>query len=442
MTISKISSTDLICKLSQQLNRIGNVLDANLLNEFQRIALIFDLKDIFLKIENETRELETRLTILGDESTENHKEIEFDLLAIKKIKGVWEGIYHNCMRGQISSLTQICNKTEIALAKHSTDPFSNFPEEILVQLFSFLSPQELARLSKCNKYLYNLCQDNTLWKHILQKESSMLSIPDGKSVKELYKSIQQQLKALRNEELYFDLFSGQHKNNPDVDEDNLICELHIDGNLSFSGFLDGTCKIWDSSDIANIQCIATFKGHSASLSSIHKDGNRLFGGFSDGTIKAWDLSDLSNIFCLSDLKEHSDAICCIKSYGNVLFSGSTDGVLNIWDLTNLSDIYYTPNRICSSKKHADPINITCLLKEGNFLFAGYGNIILVLELSDLIITQRNKLEGHRDGVTSLYKEGDLLFSHSIGDNTMKVWDLITKQCIYAFEHVDPANLEH
>jgi len=541
MSITNINSTNAIYNLSQELASLEKNLNANLLDEIDRIALIPRLENMLAKIEAETSQLKTRLQILKDDT-----HLESDLLSLKKIKDVWQGVYHNCIRAQLFSLTQICNKTEIALStdqqtsqkttkdqhqalkkieqelkqlndnpqlneeeKRSvetclsqvkkllplieqqmendliqalSDPsaankgqFISCSDEILLNLLSFLSPEDLTRLSSCSTFFRNICEDESIWKGILSQEFPSISIAN-KSAKEIYSSqkIEQSLiNSLKNglyicstlvkldevtclrkyDNLIFygckdktirvwDLTTNQCMTT--LERQQCVDYLCKEGNLLFLGLRNGIIQVWN---LTTNRCMVELSGHKSFIRCLYKEGNQLFSGSWDDSIKVWDLTtnqciltltkcecsivkegdllfssyrasikiwDLSTSQCINDLREHDSNVSCLDKKDNRLFSGFADGVIKVWDLSNSSNIRCIATLV--GHEHA----IRCFHKAGNLLFSGSWDG--VIKVWDLTTTQcLATLAGHHYPVIFLYKEGNRLFSGD-KDGTIKIWD--------------------
>ena len=359
MTINNINSTSSIDDLSQYLNNLNLQLAANTINGSERIDLIPLLENMLADIQGQTRSLEARVTILGDDAKEL-SQVKENLFSLKKINDTWGLVYHKCIQAQLSSLTKTCIDTSLAFASNPQqspettrkqyeaikkieheltllslnlllnekekssiesflsdarallpllekqmnndldkalvvvggpvvsyiqDPlelnigqFAPCSNEILLNLLSLLSPEDLGNLTRCSKFFRDICEDNSVWQSILQKEFPSLSIPDNKSAKEIYISqkIEQSLINSLKNGLYTcstleKLFGNQ----------TCFC---IEGSRFFSGSYDNTIKVWD---LTTNQCVATLTGQGHYF---RKEKNRLISVSLDGSLKVLDLN--------------------------------------------------------------------------------------------------------------------------------------------------------
>jgi len=285
--------------------------------------------------------------------------------------------------------------------------FTHCSNEILLHLLSVLLIKDLSRLSRCNKFFRNLCENDFIWQKILQQEFPSIEIPANKSAKQIYMS-QKATTNLKN-----GLYTCTTWTHIDFDS----C-FQKDGDLLFSGSLSNTIRIWNFSDLKKIQCIATLRGHLGSIKCLQKEGNYLFSGSWDTTIKVWNLSDLKKARCIATLTQHLSSVDWLQKEGNYLFS-SADKTIKVWDLSDLKKIQC----IATLTEHKNSID--CLQKEGNYLFSAAWDIIKVWDLRNLnkiqcIVTFKTYQWG---GVRCLYRENNLLFSGSWGDGTIKIWNL-------------------
>jgi len=390
MTIynNKIHPTDSVL-LAKQLDDIEQQLDANYLDRVTTVALIPILKNTLIEIETKILKLKEKLT---DDSLFTKDSI--DIESIEKTKATCDRVYHKCLTAKLFS---------------SRGRFDSCPHDILLEILSFLSVEDHALFSKCSKFFYALCESETAWKNIFYREFPSLSIPHNKSAKEMYLSRKAMINGLKN---------GFYTCSTLIKQETPLNCLKKDGNLIFWASSDSTIKVWDSTDLTNLSCITSIKGHTHAIYYIQKDDELLFSGSLDRTIKVWDLTNLQRIQCIATLKEHAEAIHYLHKEGNLLFSGSEDKTIKVWDLTDLQKIQC----IATLKGHKN--FVVCLLKQGHLLFSGsWDSSIKAWDLTDLNnISCISTLTGHQKAIFCLLQEGTLLFSGS-NDDTIKIWDL-------------------
>ena len=476
MTTRNVSFTDSINNLYEQINDIRQKLRASLLDEIEKIALLPILDKMSVEIQDQTRRLETRLSILDSApSTQDHMQ----LASIEKSKSAWEEVYQSCNKTEIAITTneqtslEITNEHYRALKEiqeelHllNANPHLNEQEKCTIKnylpyieklLFSFdrqITKTDLAEpiVIIDNPFVqqiqgpatngggFGLCP-----KEILLELFSYLSIKDLANLSRCSKFFSNTCadaaiwKKILHQEFPFvripdnksaqETYISQKKIIKGLENGLYTCSTLIksmnafvhcvqkDGNFIFSAETEITIR--NLTDLKSIEC----NDHKASVLCFQKHGHFLFSGSRDKTIKIWDLIDLNKIQCISTLNLQG-GVQCLQIQGNLLFSGCANATIQVWDLTNLKSIQ------CIETLTGHQNVVRCLHKEDNLLFsASEDNTIKIWDLTNLKnIRCIATLIGHEKTIYCLLKKDNLLFSGSY-DKTIKVWDINKNRCI-------------
>ncbi|HSW86363.1 MAG TPA: F-box/WD40 repeat-containing protein [Rhabdochlamydiaceae bacterium] len=324
--------------------------------------------------------------------------------------------------------------------------FDILPLEVLLNIFSELSPKDLVVLAQTNKSFQQLCNNPTIWQTMLSKQSNN-NIKTIKSKAEYQQYIISRINFIEilKKEIYTtqtlcpprSLFGThrfsfyKHGNflhfgieqiktldlttnlfvNPLQVYRNFTC-FCINGNSLYLGtFLDGKIRIYD---LTTNQCVTTLQGRRGTIQHLCINGNFLYSVLHNGTIDVWDLTTNQ---CVTTLQEHGHSIqhLCIRE--NFLYCADDSNTIKIYNLTT--------HKCIATERHNDVITSLCI--EGRFLYFGsyYGTI----NIMDLTTKQCTVLHrGNEPPVSCLHVNGNFLYSVS-SDGVIKIWDLTTKQCV-------------
>ena len=105
---------------------------------------------------------------------------------------------------------------------------------------------------------------------------------------------------------------------------------------------DKLIKVWNISDVAKPQCVATLQGHQEQLAKVLwiNAGLQLLTAGLDGVVKLWNLKKQQ---CVTTFQMHSDKVWTVDAIENIengansleLITGGADSTLRLWSDTTL-----------------------------------------------------------------------------------------------------------
>jgi WD40 repeat protein len=218
-------------------------------------------------------------------------------------------------------------------------------------------------------------------------------------------------------------------------------EFNENGYLA-SGCGDGSIKIWN---IQTMKCIGTINGWDIDTEEGNPDGHIgwvrsvtfvnyhiLASTGNDTTIKLW---DLNNMECIGTMRGHIGQITSIKydHYNNFLVSGSADRTIKLWNINNMECIGTLNGSSDDPEKHnpdghTSPILTVALNGRGILASGSNDNTIKIWDLRTMECIRT--IRGHTDWIRSVSfnNEGSILIS-ACDDKTIKLWDIETGVCI-------------
>lgn len=231
-------------------------------------------------------------------------------------------IYQKIANKHLTPTTQIKQKITpepLTSAKTSPSPVDRLPDELMLKIFSLLSPTDIAKTGLvCNRF-WQISQDQSIWSFLLKRDFRDLK------PREQPKDHYQQHHRIRT-----NLLNANYTTTTLQGHTNWIECLQLKKGKLISGSWDNTIKIWNP--IAG-QCERTLEGHKAPIWSllVTNEGKLISGSF-DKTIKIWDLISGQ---CERTLEGHQDFIrSLLLTNEGKLISSSSDSTIKIWDPIN------------------------------------------------------------------------------------------------------------
>jgi len=185
------------------------------------------------------------------------------------------------------------------------------------------------------------------------------------------------------------------------------------GNIMASVSSDLSVKLWD---FQTYECKKTLQGHEHTVSGVcflPPNGDYLASCSRDNSIKIW---ETATGYCVKTLSGHDDWVRCIAASedGKYLASGSSDHTIHIWESES-------GNNVVTLRDHTHVVETVRFAPE-----AACSNITVSLGATGVLGTGGGVApeEGEPPKAWYLVSGGR--------DNTVKLWEILTQQCIHTF----------
>ena len=159
--------------------------------------------------------------------------------------------------------------------------------------------------------------------------------------------------------------------------------------------------------------------------------NRIASSSADSIIKIFNFSSSK---CELSLQGHHSTVTFLTQLtSNLLISCSHDKSIKVWSIT--SNSYQCEHTI--EDAHSDVINKVIQLSYNRIASCSWDHHIKIWKSDTYELIQ--DFEGHSDNINSIIQleNKEILISLSSGfDKTMKIWNLVTYQCITAIQGID------
>ncbi|KRX46517.1 TP53-regulating kinase [Trichinella murrelli] len=232
-------------------------------------------------------------------------------------------------------------------SENAVDPFELFPSNILIHIFSFLEPIDVASCALVSK-LWNRFVEYQGWKSMClfnsnyrlasteleQKLTSRYCIGEGRVewkgiFLERYRLRRNWMKARC---VVWDLSSNEHWSSiacrsTMIGHTDAVRCLQMDDEKIISGSYDKTLRTWD---LKTGQQSATFSGHEGEVLCLQFDRRKLISGSSDRSIRIWDLRTQIAGMILHNV--HAKAVTCLQFNETQIVSASFDCTIKVWDV--------------------------------------------------------------------------------------------------------------
>ena len=207
-----------------------------------------------------------------------------------------------------------------------------------------------------------------------------------------------------------------------------LIQLSHSENPLITGSLDKTIKIWESK--RTYSCIKTLEGHSRAINVLCEFHNGYVGSASsDSTVIIW---DVINFIRITTVCAHSSFVFgLIQLTDKRIVTASDDCDVIIWssEFKKLGKIEFAKEAFCVIEiKSDDPSRKRIAVGLGdNFIWLCYVNN----KYFDVV--QKDPLTGHKGSVRTLATMEDGRLLSGSNDNTIKVWDVMSKLCLLTLE---------
>jgi WD40 repeat protein len=201
------------------------------------------------------------------------------------------------------------------------------------------------------------------------------------------------------------------------------------GQVLATGGRDKTAKLWD---VATGREILTFKGHTEEVQSVSfsPNGSYLATGSWDKTARLWDVAtgeELSTFIIPSSGLTDLSLSVMFSPDGRLLATGSDDSNVRLWNIST--------RREMMTLSQPKAVSAICFSPDGKTLAAGLSDgKVRIWDLTRG--TEVSTLKGHISHISSLvfFPDGKRLVSGGGGDNTVKIWNVVTGQELVSFKH--------
>lgn len=353
-------------------------------------------------------------------------------------------------------------KNEPMLERVPQDAFIlQLPEEVVLDILSFLPPKEIAKSSKLCQDFKRMSNDPYLWREICTSSFPFCSVDKyGKNWKWCYiarsqikygwaegKASQFEVTTFRGHKNYISCFQLYRNNivsgsgdfslkvwkvdkedpiNTLVGHNGLINCVQFNEVRIASGSQDRTLKIWDTKSGLPVKTLK----HSGGVSTLQFDDNKIISsGEGDRSVKVWDIRDGSQNAMLS-MNGHTQNVYKLIFDNNHVISGGFDTV-KVWDLRtgnlvrDLND--HSTHASCFSLVNANQVVTGCL--DGQ------------MKLWDINTGANSTLNGprHYAKITDIQSDGKNIASAD-ANGSIKYWDVTYKKLLHTLEeHKGPVN---
>eukprot|EP01114_Cavostelium_apophysatum_P012888 TRINITY_DN2996_c0_g1_i3.p1 TRINITY_DN2996_c0_g1~~TRINITY_DN2996_c0_g1_i3.p1 ORF type:complete len:385 (+),score=100.61 TRINITY_DN2996_c0_g1_i3:54-1157(+) len=235
----------------------------------------------------------------------------------------------------------------------------HLPEEVIVDILSFLPPKQIGRTAKICKEFRRIADDSWMWRGICQSSFPFCSVDRyGKNWKWCFiarsnisvgweegKAGQFEVTTMRGHQNYVQCFSLYRNNVVSGSADNNLKVWKVDSSdplntlvghngivncVQFnevriaSGSADQSVKLWDTKTGLTMRTI----NHNGAVNALQFDDAKLISAGDNATIKVWDVRDGSSLMTLNG---HTQRVTKVEFDNDRIVSLGGDA-LKVWDL--------------------------------------------------------------------------------------------------------------
>lgn len=206
--------------------------------------------------------------------------------------------------------TQVRHMMKVIEPQFQRDFISLLPEELALQVLSYLTPKDLLRAAQTCKSWRALCDDNLLWKEKCKQLNILIesSKPKRGRIGNM-PAISSPWKAAYMRQHIIEMnWRSRPIREPKIlkgHDDHVITCLQFCGNRIVSGSDDNTLKVWSA---VTGKCLRTLVGHTGGVWSSQMSANIIISGSTDRTLKVW---NADNGICIHTLTGHTSTVRCM-----------------------------------------------------------------------------------------------------------------------------------
>ncbi|KRZ04361.1 TP53-regulating kinase [Trichinella zimbabwensis] len=207
-------------------------------------------------------------------------------------------------------------------SENAVDPFELFPSNILMHIFSFLEPIDIASCALVSK-LWNRFVEYQGWKSMCLFNSNYRLAST-----ELEQKLTSRYCIGEGRVEWKGIFLERYR----LRRNWMKARCVLNGSRLASGSNDHTLKVWDLSSNehwSSIACRSTMIGHTDAVRCLQMDDEKIISGSYDKTLRTWDLKTGQQTATFSG---HEGEVLCLQFDRRKLISGSSDRSIRIWDL--------------------------------------------------------------------------------------------------------------
>jgi len=194
------------------------------------------------------------------------------------------------------------------------------PRDMVVDVFSFLTADDVARVSRTCGNMNKYAQDNWMWRNFAQRISPFCNVEKyNRNWKACYVGLRRRNVGWNGGKAGdFEVITMRGHS------DYVQCFL-VYNNRIITGSADATLKIWPTH---KTEVLSTFTGHTRSIRSLQSDGIRAFSGSADGSARLWDISATLNTAQF----DHGGSVEAVLLDENQVCTAGSNSQLKIWDI--------------------------------------------------------------------------------------------------------------
>lgn len=303
--------------------------------------------------------------------------------------------------------------------EHAKDPFSLLPSEVLIEVFSSLSPADVSVCMQVSKVWNEFASSTIVWRRQFQNNrfwQTVDDLPQDLDWTALFKTRLELEKRWRKGQVTAKVLAGH--------SDSVYC-VEFDEDVIITGSRDQSIKIWDAAGGKLLKTLPESDdlAHTGSVLCLCKDDRIMVSGSSDTSCIIWDLKKYKPII---QVFRHNQGVLDLSMDSNHIVSCSKDSTLCVWDRT--SSDYRLKHRF---RGHVGPVNAVQL--HGDLIVSGGGDAtVRIWSISQRTLVM--ELKGHSRGLACIQVSpcGNKIISGG-NDNMVRIWDIHTGQCLHLLE---------